>query len=255
MADGDIGTGGSKVDEANKMVAFVDDFVGLFRGKKTTTSNNTTKNVDLTTTESEDVSPEKALALLEKLLSSTQGLAAVSSGQKVAGLYDSTVSQQLTNDLLSQSTADIAALSKVKTSSQTGTVTDSSVQTNKKKGALEWIVCTELYTQGRMPHKFYRHGFKVFAEHSPRIKQGYYYWAVPLTQHLRKHPDSVLSAITQDVFNARAEYLAANGGCREARKTVLGFITTYSLIAICWLLSRTVARKPIDWYSQVYKGA
>jgi hypothetical protein len=254
MADGDIsgGSAGSMIDTANKGVKFIDDFASLFRG--TSSSSSVNKNVNLKTTTEEEVDPAKAKALLEQLLSGVNGLAAITSGQKTVGIYDSTTNQQLVNDLLARSTADIAALGKKTTQAQTGTVTDSSSQ--HKKGALEWIVCTELYNQGRMPHKFYRYGARVFASYSDRSKQGYYLWAVPAVRHLRKHPHSVLSAILQDVFVARAEYLAAQAGCKEARKTVAGFLTTHVLFVVCVLLSRTIARKPIDWFNQVYtKGA
>lgn len=254
MASGDLPSSNgpsNMVDTGNKIVSFIDDAVGLFRGK--TSSTNNTKQINLATTTEEDVSDEKAKALLQQLLSGINGLAAVSSGQKSAGIYDSTTNMQLTNDLLARSTADIAALSKKTTQVQSGAVTDSSTQ--RKKGALEWIVCTELYQQGRLPHRWYRHGFKVFAAHSAKTKQGYYYWAVGAVKHLRKYPNSKLSKFLEVIFNARAEYLAAEAGERTARKTMLGFLVKHITYVLCVVISRTIARKPIDWYSEVYKGA
>jgi soluble cytochrome b562 len=250
MADGDIsgGSSSSMMDTANKGVKFIDDFASLFRG--TSTSNSTNKNIDVTTTTQEEVDPAKAKALLEQLLSGVQGLAAVSSGQKAAGIYDSTTNTQMVNDLLSSSTASIAALGKKTTQEQNGTITDSSSQ--HKKGALEWIVCTELYLQKRLPHRYYRHGFKIFAAHSDKTKQGYYYWAVGAVKHLRKYPNSKLSKFLEVTFNARAEYLAAEAGERVARKTVLGFLVKHITYAICVILSRTVARKPTNWFNEVY---
>ena len=68
-----------------------------------------------TTTSGEVVSQDKANALLQQILESTGGLAAVSGGQKGAGLYNSSTNRLLTNDLLARSTANVAALSSQKT--------------------------------------------------------------------------------------------------------------------------------------------
>lgn len=114
-----------------------------------------------------------------------------------------------------------------------------------------WIVCTELYKQGKMPKRFYIYGNRKFARYDEYGKQGYYYWAIPTVQYLRKSPNSKLSKIIRAVMVSRAEYISAQEGCTSARKTILGFISNYALYAISWILSRTVARKPIDW-SVVY---
>lgn len=236
MASGDIpSNSGGPLGSIQQGIGIVDDFSSLFRGKSSS---------DSVTTE-EDVSPEKAQALIEQILGSVGGLAAVSQGQKNAGLYNSTVNQQLTNDLLTRSASSVAALSSKKTTTQE----------QHKKGALEWIICTELNKQGRLPHKFYRYGARVFASYSDYSKQGYYIWAVPAVKHLRKHPNSMLSNIMEIVFNARAEYLAAIAGCKSAKKSVLGFLTTHILFVVCVALSRTIARKPIDFMSAVYPTA
>lgn len=247
MASGDIPGGGSKIDQAQKGVDLVDSFVSLFRGKTSSNTVNDRKNVDLTTVNTEEVSSEKAAALLQQLLGSIQGLAAVSSGQKATGMYDSTTSSQLTNDLLARSTADVAALSSVKVQQQAGTIDDTQTQQQHSKGALEWIICTELNKQGRLPNRYYRYGARVFASYSAKSKQGYYIWAVPAVRHLRKYPESRLSKLMEVVFNARAEYLAAKAGCKDAKKTVLGFLTTHVLFVVCVALSRTIAREPINF--------
>jgi hypothetical protein len=108
-----------------------------------------------------------------------------------------------------------------------------------------WIICTELNRQGRLPTRWYVYGAREFLSYDERGKQGYYIWAIPSVKHLRKHPNSFYSKLMEIVFNARAEYLAAKAGCRGARKTVLGFLTTHVLYVFCWTLSRTIARKPV----------
>lgn len=118
--------------------------------------------------------------------------------------------------------------------------------------AAKWIICTELNRQGRLPNKWYYYGAKEFAKYDERGKQGYYIWAVPCVKHLRAHPTSTFSKVLERVFNARAEYLSAKAGLKGARKTVFGAVITHGLYAVCWILSRTIARKPVEFESVIY---
>lgn len=61
-----------------------------------------------TSTTSSNVSAEGVNALIQQILGGTQGLAAVSSGQKSAGLYNSSVNQQLVNDLITRTSGEVA---------------------------------------------------------------------------------------------------------------------------------------------------
>lgn len=231
MATGDIG-GGSGVGE---WVGAIDQLAGMFRGTHTSTSTSNRK------VETEEVSDEKAKAIIEQILGGVTGLAAVSQGEKNSGLYNSTTNQMLTNDLLSRTSGQVAALSSVKT------LTDSTTQNNNKKGSLQWVICTELNKQGRLCDRHYRLGAPVFARAPERTKAGYYYWAIPAVLHLRKHPYSLRSRVLASIAIARAEYVAAQAGCKGARKTLYGYVTLKGMYAFCWILSRTVARKPIDF--------
>lgn len=65
-----------------------------------------------TSTTTTSVSGDAQKALLNNILQGTQGLAAVAGGQHTAGLYNSTTNQQLINDLLARSTAQVAAENK-----------------------------------------------------------------------------------------------------------------------------------------------
>lgn len=86
------------------------DLIGLIspKGGSTTTGTNTQ-------TESNNVSPEAVQALIDSILGGTQGLAAVSQGQRGAGLYNSSTNQQLTNDLLARTAAEASKLNSTKT--------------------------------------------------------------------------------------------------------------------------------------------
>ena len=74
-----------------------------------------------TTTVSKNVSQDAINAAIRKQLESAQGLASITGGEKTAGLYNSTVAQQLVNDLMSRTAGEAAA----NTASQTTTVSGS----------------------------------------------------------------------------------------------------------------------------------
>jgi hypothetical protein len=95
----------------------------LFLGKTTSTSGTTQ-------TTSETVSQDKTAALIKQIMEGTSGLSAVSSGQKAAGLYNSSTNQLLTNDLMARAAAQVAALSSTKTTQTSGTTQKVAPQVN-----------------------------------------------------------------------------------------------------------------------------
>lgn len=76
-----------------------------------------------TSTASKAVSQDVINALIKKQLESTSGLAPITGGERTAGLYNSTVAQQLTNDLLARTAGEAAGQ------------TASTTQTQKVSGA------------------------------------------------------------------------------------------------------------------------
>jgi hypothetical protein len=119
--------------------------------------------------------------------------------------------------------------------------------------ALAWIVCTQLMRDGRLPKRFWIYGSKEFAGYSERVKRGYYFYAIPAVRHLRAHPESRLSKALEIIFNHRAEYLAAKGGCASARKTLRGWFFTKALMPIGFVTGTFVREMP-DW-SVLYREA
>lgn len=94
----------------------VQDLYDMINGKTTTTSGGTT-------TTNEGISQESMNAMLSNALASTNGLAAVSQGQRSAGGYGSSVNQMLTNDLLARTAGQIAASQKTTTTTKSPTET------------------------------------------------------------------------------------------------------------------------------------
>lgn len=83
-------------------------------GSQTTQDNRSSTSTQTggttTTTSSTNVSPDAVNALVQSILEGTNGLAAVSSGQRTAGLYGSSTNQLLTNDLIARAAAEGAKL-------------------------------------------------------------------------------------------------------------------------------------------------
>lgn len=99
-----------------------------------------------------------------------------------------------------------------------------------------WVICTELYRQGKMPMKYYIPGAKVFYNYPDIGKPGYYIWAIPCVRHLRKYPNSLLSKVLCKVFNARAQMLAHRVGVTGVTNNFLGMATEAILFPMCYTL-------------------
>lgn len=83
--------------EKNNPLQSIQSILDITKGKGTTTQ-----------TTSSNISSEGVNALLQQILQSNQGLASVASGQKTAGLYNSTVNQQMINDLITRASGEVA---------------------------------------------------------------------------------------------------------------------------------------------------
>ena len=85
------------------------NILDLYTKTRGTSSSSTTQS---------NISKEGVDGLIQQILSSTQGLAQVSSGARSAGLYNSSGQSMITNDLLSQTASKVAALQGGTTTSQ-----------------------------------------------------------------------------------------------------------------------------------------
>lgn len=81
----------------------VSQLLSLFTPQKKTTGGSTE-------TTATNMSMEGLDAVLRQILESTQGLAAVSRGQRNAGIYNSSVNTLLTNDLLTRAAGEVAKI-------------------------------------------------------------------------------------------------------------------------------------------------
>lgn len=110
-------SGNAATLDADSLKSLLDMFT-TGGGSKTTTSGGTK-----TSTSKLNLSDNTVLALVNKLLGQTNGLAALTQGQNASGMYNSTVNTQQANDLISRVTTDVAAQAAPKTETTTSTPT------------------------------------------------------------------------------------------------------------------------------------
>lgn len=84
--------------------------LNLYSSARGSTSSSTSQS---------NISDAGVNQILQQILSGTNGLAAISSGQKSAGAYNSSTNQMLTNDLLSRTAGEVAKLKAGTTTTQT----------------------------------------------------------------------------------------------------------------------------------------
>ena len=118
MADGAIQSQGTGLDA---MLKLIQAFTGV---------TETRTGGGFTQTEKTNITPEQQAMLLKAALDSNSGLASVTSGQKAAGLYNSSTGGLLANDLLARLTAQVAGQTASKTTTRTA-----SPSTTKTGGA------------------------------------------------------------------------------------------------------------------------
>lgn len=87
----------------------IQSLLDIFKGKSQTTTSTT----------GEVVSPEKTNAIIQQILQGPGGLAALGAGQRAAGVYNSSTTQLLSNDLLARAASQAALASTTKTTTQT----------------------------------------------------------------------------------------------------------------------------------------
>lgn len=105
---------------ADSSLGAVAELLKLFTGKgnSTTTKESTS---GFTETTQKGLPPEAMQALIKTAMEGNQGLASVASGQKAAGLYNSSTNQLLVNDLLARITGQAATLGAPTTVTRTPT--------------------------------------------------------------------------------------------------------------------------------------
>ena len=105
----------------------ISSILSLFTDKKVKTTQSTSGGSQ---TEQTMFDPKAIESMLRTLMEGSSGLAAVSSGQKAPGLYNSSTRQLMTNDLLARVTGQVAEKSAVRVTNKDPITQTSTVKTD-----------------------------------------------------------------------------------------------------------------------------
>lgn len=232
-----------------------DDRLNQNLNTKTATEDTTKLNHSVSQTQ---IDPEGMKYLLESILGSNNGLAAVSAGANSAGVYNSATETLLQNDLIARAAGEVAARnSKTVTDSTESSQTDKSETGSKVggassalgvigQGAALTVVCTQLHKSGVLNSALYYNAAKHSAKYSAYTMRGYHWWAIPYV-HLMRRNDSIGKianwAITKLVVD-RARHIAG-------QRNLMGYISQYILQPMNYCIGRFFISEHKD-YKQLY---
>lgn len=190
-------------------------------GTSTQQGNSTSRRV---------FSQEAMDKIMQDMLASEQGLAALAQGENVSGAAGSTMKTQLTQDLLAKVAGELASLTAETVTTQEQTAKQEQQQTqSKKSGGLKTVICTELVRQGKLDRELYDAGTEHFYSLNPRVVIGYHMWArhmVPKMQTSERLSNFFLPI-------ARARYMHIT----KRRKNLVGALTCILGHPVCYALS------------------
>ncbi len=121
------------IQQQQSGISDITDLINLFRGQSTNVSGNQNTSGTSSSTVQNNVSPEGVNALVRQILEGSQGLANVASGQRGAGIYNSSTNRLLINDLTSRVAGEAAKLNaSTTTTGNTNNNTTSNTNTTKE---------------------------------------------------------------------------------------------------------------------------
>lgn len=163
--------------------------------------------------------------IIQDVLGSEQGLAALVQGQNTAGLHSSS-----TNTLLAQKfVTDLAGeLAKLTAETVETSTVSKNTDTKAKSSKGKTVICTELERQGLLDTELYEAGHSHFLSLSPQTVRGYRVWANRVVPLMQKSPR--LSRTLAPIANSRYEHVTGR------RKNLVGWITVHICQPICYLI-------------------
>ncbi len=172
-----------------------------------------------------DLSPEGYNKIIQDILASDAGLAALATGENLSGGYGSSVKAQLGQDLVLNIAGEMAKLT-----APTIEEGQSKSQTKKKMS----VICTELQRQGLLDTELYEAGHAHFLSLPVQTVAGYRVWANKVVPILQKYP--VIARIIAPLVTSRYEYIVHN------RFSVFGWFSVAIAQPICYVIGSIVLR-------------
>ena len=188
-----------------------------------------------TKTTKKNISQEAINKLIYDALSSDQGLAALASGENLAGGSKSASKTLLAQDMMTKIVGELAAVTAETTETMGDEKTSKEGRFMSKIGdSFSTVICTELHRQGKLSSELYYSVGAPYAQVSYFTWRGYHLWAsrvVPLMQKSERLSNLLLPII-------RSRYLLLSGA---PGFHFLGHLTCKIGEPICWMIGTTVA--------------
>lgn len=162
-------------------------------------------------------------------IQANQSIIDATKGSTTTSGSDTTTQQTATTQKISD------AVSSLLGTNTTAAITKSAGTTQQNTESPGWIsvICTELRSQCRMPHRLYMLAQYHFVnEISQNGKEAYWWWAKFIVAHLKKYPDSKWSNFWERVTISRAEYIAWITGHKKYQFKVSNYISFIFVYAI-----------------------
>jgi len=174
-----------------------------------------------------DLSPEGYNKIIQDILASDAGLAALATGENLSGGYGSSVKAQLGQDLVLNIAGEMAKLT-------APTIEQGKSVKKKSGGGLKTVICTELQRQGLLDTKLYEAGHAHFLSLPVQTVAGYRVWANKVVPILQKYP--AIARIIAPLVTSRYEYIVHN------RFSVFGWLSVAIAQPICYVIGSIVLR-------------
>lgn len=200
------------------------DFAKTLLPTTQTTVGNTSSSQTGKSVQKRDISIEGLQKLAYDIMSQTEGLAGLATGENMGGGYGSSAKAQQTQDFMVKLIGELATLTApvINESTQAADTTTSS-KTKKKVT----VICTELNRQGLLPDELYNHpkALAHFLSISEQTFNGYHIWAARVAVAMQTSP--TLCAIFLPL--ARGRYKMITSG----KWNLLGWLTLVPGQVIC----------------------
>lgn len=200
------------------------------------------------TTTKKNLSQEAINKLIYDALSSDQGLAALASGENLAGGSKSASKTLLAQDMMAKIVGELAAVTaeteqmtdEVKTTKEgravnkIGDAGDKYNAFNRGQNLDDTVICTELHRQGKLSSELYHSVGAPYAQVSYFTWRGYHLWASRVVPLMAR--SDLLSNLLLPIIRSRYLLLSDAPGFH-----FLGHLTCKIGEPICWMIGTAVA--------------
>ena len=189
-------------------------------------ANTGRKTIDQTVVKQKQFSQEAIDKTIYDILSSDQGLAALSSAENASGGSGSSGKTLLAQDLIAKVAGTIAQITAPEVETTAGVT--KTQETKSKAGSKLSVICTYLAENGYIPLPLYLRGMYYHSQMNEITREGYLSWAFPAVERMKKSPR--LCKFLAYLTISRYEYIVT------LRPRFWGMLSVYVGEPICYAI-------------------